>query len=142
MTLYYTKRTDLSYTINYYWNHTTDKVAESETVDGQTFESVIVYGTNGGENVVGPKVVEGYTVVPMAENATITITTGTNEINFYYYKNVKLIANSDKKVYNGEEQNVSGFTGAPEGISFEGVTAGVAGTRQCLPEIKPKQPAK
>ena len=129
--VYYTKRTDLSYTINYYWNHTTDKVAESETVDGQTFESVIVYGTNGGENVVGPKRIEGYTVVPMAEkNATITITTGTNEINFYYYKNVKLIANGDKKVYNGEEQNVSGFTGAPEGISFEGVTAGVAGTNK------------
>ena len=128
--LYYTKRTDLSYTINYYWNHTTDKVAESETVLNQTFDSVIVYGTNGGENVVGPKQIEGYTVVPMPENATITITTGTNEINFYYYKNVKLIANSDNKVYNGEEQNVSGFTGAPEGISFEGVTAGVAGTNK------------
>ena len=128
--IYYVKRTDLSYTINYYWNHTTDKVAESETVLNQTFDSVIVYGTNGGENVVGPKQIEGYTVVPMPENATITITTGTNEINFYYYKNVKLIANSDNKVYNGEEQNVSGFTGAPEGISFEGVTAGVAGTNK------------
>ena len=32
----YTKRTDLSYTVNYYWNGTTEEVAASKTVSGQT----------------------------------------------------------------------------------------------------------
>ena len=40
-TVTYTKRTDLSYTVNYYWNTTTDKVAESKTVTGKTYQEVV-----------------------------------------------------------------------------------------------------
>ena len=34
-----------------------------------------------------------------------------NVINFYYYKNVELTANSDTATYDGNEHSVSGFTG-------------------------------
>ena len=114
----YTKRTDLSYTVNYYWNGTTEEVAASKTVSGQTYQDVIKES---------PIPVEGYTAVGGAEQ-TLTITTGTNVINFYYYKNVTLTANSDSKVYNGQTQTLTGYTGAPEGVTFENVTASGSGT--------------
>lgn len=105
-------RTDLSYTVNYYWNGTTTKVADSKTVDKQTFDSTVT------ESPIGA---DGYTPVSTASK-TITIGTGNNEITFYYYKNVELTANSDTVPYNGQEQEVSGFTGAPKGVTFEGLT--------------------
>ena len=36
-TVTYTKRTDLSYTVYYYWNGTTESVADSKTVSGRTY---------------------------------------------------------------------------------------------------------
>lgn len=114
----YTKRTDLSYTVNYYWNGTTQEVAESKTVTGKTYQDVIKES---------PLTVEGHTVVDGAEQP-LTIGTGTNVINFYYYKNVTLTANSDSKVYNGSERSVNGYTSAPEGVTFENVTASGSGT--------------
>lgn len=106
LTLYYTKRTDLSYTVNYYWNGTTEKVADSKTVENQTFEDVIIEA---------PKLIEGYTPISL-ERQELIITTDDNDntITFYYYKNVKLTANSDTLPYNGEEQSVSGYTCAVE----------------------------
>ena len=101
---YYTKRNDLSYTVNYYWNGTTEKVADSKTVENQTFEDVIIEA---------PKLIEGYTPISL-ERQELTITTGDNTITFYYYKNVKLTANSDTLPYNGKEQSVSGYTCAVE----------------------------
>ena len=114
----YSKRTDLSYTVNYYWNGTTQKVAESKTVTGKTYQESVTET---------PISVEGYTVVNDADQ-TLTIGTGTNVINFYYYKNVALTANSDSKVYNGQPQTLTGYTGAPEGVTFENVTASGSGT--------------
>ena len=104
--LYYTKRTDLSYTVNYYWNGTTEKVADSKTEENQTFEDVIIEA---------PKLIEGYTPISL-ERQELIITTDDNDntITFYYYKNVKLTANSDTLPYNGEEQSVSGYTCAVE----------------------------
>ena len=106
ITFYYTKRTDLSYTVNYYWNGTTEKVADSKTEENQTFEDVIIEA---------PKLIDGYTPISL-ERQELTITTDDNDntITFYYYKNVKLTANSDTLPYNGKEQSVSGYTCAVE----------------------------
>ena len=109
---------DLSYTVNYYWNGTTDKVAPSKTVGGQTFHAAVT------ESPIG---VTGYTPVS-ADSENLTIVTGKNEINFYYYQNVTLTANSGTAGYDGKEHSVSGFTGAPDGADFSAVTVGAKGT--------------
>lgn len=104
--IYYTKKTGLSYTVNYYWNGTTEKVADSKTEENQTFEDVIIEA---------PKLIDGYTPISL-ERQELTITTDDNDntITFYYYKNVKLTANSATLPYNGEDQSVSGYTCAVE----------------------------
>lgn len=118
VTVTYTKRTDLSYTVHYYWNGTTESVAPDKTVPGQSFNASVTES---------PVAVTGCTPVN-TDSKTITITTGKNEINFYYYKNVELTAVSDSKVYNGSEQTISGYTGAPEGVTFNGISASGSGT--------------
>ena len=115
----WTIRSDLSYTVNYYWNGTTDKVAPSKTVGGQTFGARITDEL--------PISVDGYTALKN-QTCDLTIGTGTNVINFYYYKNVTLTANSDTATYDGKEHSVSGFTGAPDGADFSAVTVGAKGT--------------
>ena len=115
----WTIRSDLSYTVNYYWNGTTDKVAESKTVGGQTFGARIT------DEV--PISVDGYTALKN-QTCDLTIGTGTNVINFYYYKNVTLTANGDTVTYDGKEHSVSGFTCAPDGADFSAVTVGAKGT--------------
>lgn len=50
----WTLRSDLSYTVNYYWNGTTDEVAPSKTVGGQTFNAAVT------ESPIG---VTGYTPI-------------------------------------------------------------------------------
>ena len=114
----WTLRSNLSYTVNYYWNGTEEPVAPSKTVDGQTFNAIIEEK---------PASVTGYTPVS-TDSKSLTIGTGTNEINFYYYQNVTLTANSGTAVYDGEEHSVSGFTGAPDGADFSAVTVGAEGT--------------
>lgn len=114
----YFKLNQADVTVNYYWNETTNEVATSKTLHAQTV------GTSVTES---PIAIEGYTAVSNARQ-TITIGTGTNEINFYYYKNVELTAVSDSKVYNGSEQTISGYTGAPEGVTFNGISASGSGT--------------
>ena len=112
--VYYKKQTDLSYKVNYYWNGTTTKVATSKTVDKQTFDSTVTES---------PVTVKGYTPVSNeSQSITIKANSADNVINFYYYKNVELTANSDTKTYDGTQKSVSGFTGAPEGVTFEGLT--------------------
>lgn len=93
----WTLRSDLSYTVHYYWNGTNDKVAEDKTVDGKTFNETVTEK---------PATVPGYTPVS-ADSKTITIRTGTNEITFYYYKNVTLTAEDRIVTYNGQEQTVN-----------------------------------
>ena len=98
-TAQYKIKDNLSYTVHYYWNGTTDKVAEDKTVDGQTF---------GTEVTEEPAAVTGYTPVS-ADSKTITIGTDTNAnvITFYYYKNVTLTAEDRIVTYNGQEQTVN-----------------------------------
>ena len=114
-------RGDLSYTVNYYWNGTTTPVAPSKTVNNVTF----------GANITteAPIAVEGCTAVPgQTCNLTIGTDVSKNVIDFYYYKNVDLVAKSDTVTYNGEEHSVSGFTGAPEDANFSNISVGAKGT--------------
>ena len=117
----WTIHSDLSYTVNYYWNGTEEPVAPSKTVDGQTFGARI---TDTDEVPIS---VDGYTALKN-QTCDLTIGTGTNVINFYYYKNVTLTANSGTAIYDGEEHSVSGFTSAPDGADFSAVTVGAKGT--------------
>ena len=116
LTFYYKKNT---YTVNYYLNGTKEKVKPSTTKNAKLGD--IVTATHD--------TIDGYTITPESNKVkSTTITKGTNEINFYYYKNVELTANNATKTYNGEEQGVSGFTGAPEGADFSAITVGASGT--------------
>ena len=78
---YYTKRTDLSYTVNYYeqladGTLTTNSVAESKTVTGQTFETVV------NENAIR---INGYALIgEQTQQVTISADESQNVINFYY----------------------------------------------------------
>lgn len=117
-TVIYTKRSDLSYTVNYYWNGTDTKVKESKKVDGKTFQESVTES---------PVTIEGYTPV-RNDTATITIGVENNVINFYYYKDVKLTANSKTEPFDNTEKSVSGFTGAPEDADFTAITVGAKGT--------------
>lgn len=117
----YFKLNQADVTVNYYWNETTNTVATSKTLPAQTVGSVITTET--------AIAIEGYTALP---NQTCNLTVGAdaskNVIIFYYYKNVELTANSDEATYDGEEHSVSGFTGAPEGVTFNGISASGSGT--------------
>ena len=117
-TVIYTKRSDLSYTVNYYWNDTNTKVQESKKVDGKTFQESVTES---------PETIKGYTPVSGASK-TITIGVENNVIDFYYYKNVKLAANSKTETFDNTEKSVSGFTGAPEDADFTAITVGAKGT--------------
>ena len=117
-TVTYTKRSDLSYTVNYYWNGTDTEVKESKKVDGKTFQESVTES---------PVTIEGYTSVSNG-TATITIGVENNVINFYYYKDVKLTANSKTEPFDNTEKSVSGFTGAPEDADFTAITVGAKGT--------------
>ena len=95
-------RTNLSYTVNYYWNGTEIPVKPSKTVLHQTF---------GAEATESPIGADDYTPVSNEpKKIKIGADSTQNVINFYYYRNVKLTANSDMKTYNGEDQSVSGYT--------------------------------
>ena len=112
-TVTYTKRSDLSYTVNYYWNGTDTKVKESKKVDGKTFQESVTES---------PVTIEGYTPVS-DDTQTTTIGVKDNVINFYYYKNVELTANSGSFTYNGQPHTVEGYTCDTAGVNFDGITA-------------------
>ena len=118
ITFYYTKKTDLSYTVNYYWGNGSNKELITSTTSRDEY-------TLGEEVLVEPIELVGYTPMPgSAESKKITIGADStqNVVDFYYYKNVELTANSDTVTYDGNEHSVSGFTGAPDGVTFEGLT--------------------
>ena len=118
LTFYYKKNT-AAYTVNYYLNGTKTKVAEPKKRTAALGKSV----------TESPITVEGYTPVSNdSQTITIKANSDKNVINFYYYKNVTLTANSDTATYDGKEHSVSGFTGAPDGADFRAITVGAAGT--------------
>jgi hypothetical protein len=71
----YTPRTDLSYTVEYYYDNVINN-AKTDTFEDQTFGTVISTYTD--------KVIDGY--VLESDTAPITIGTGTNVIKVYYIK--------------------------------------------------------
>ena len=101
LTFYYKKNT-ANYTVNYYLNGTTTKVAAPK-------KGTAALGSSVTES---PITVDGYTPVSGdSKKITIKANSDENVINFYYYKNVELTANSDTATYDGNEHSVSGFTG-------------------------------
>ncbi len=77
---YYTKRTDLSYTVKYLEKDTNVELASTKTVDGQTYKSSVT------EKAIE---ISGYDKVDPTEK-TITIEVSGNEIVFYYTKRTDL----------------------------------------------------
>ena len=119
ITFWYEKNS-AEYTVNYYLNDTKQPVADPETKSAP-------WGTQVKASDLA-KDIDGYTAVPN-QDATITVDlNGNNSINVYYYQNVSLKANSAEVTYNGKDQSVSGFTGAPEGADFSNITVGAHGT--------------
>ena len=118
LTFYYKKNT-ANYTVNYYLNGTTTKVVAPK-------KGTAALGSSVTES---PITVDGYTPVSGdSKKITIKANSDENVINFYYYKNVELTANSDTATYDGNEHSVSGFTGAPVDADFRNITVGASGT--------------
>ena len=106
-------------TVRYLWNGTDEKVAEDKVVPDMTVSQTCTES---------PIIVDGCTPVSSdSKSVTIVPDSSKNVITFYYYKNVTLTANSDTLEYNGFEQSVSGFTGAPEGADFSDINVGATG---------------
>lgn len=118
----YFKLNQASCTVRYLWNGTDEKIAEDDVFDSQTVS---------GTFTANPKPIANCTIVPehdVTKSITVDPDSDNNVITFYYYKNVTLTANSDTLEYNGFEQSVSGFNGAPEGANFSAITVGAKGT--------------
>ncbi len=80
--VYYTKRTDLSYTVNYLEKDTNKVLHDQKVQDNMTFESVVT----SADEVID---IDGYKY-DSVDKATLTITTGENVINIYYTKRTDL----------------------------------------------------
>ena len=88
----WTKRSDLSYTVNHYLVGTELEVKNSETVNNQVF----------GDNVLVPAgdVPDGYELQGN-DTQTITIQVTGNEVTFYYYKLATVTADDQEMTYGG-----------------------------------------
>ena len=80
--IYYTKRTDLSYKVNYLEKTTNKELSTQKVVNGKTFEETI---TSSDEVIT----IDGYNY-DSVDKETLTIGTGENVINIYYTKRTDL----------------------------------------------------
>ena len=80
--IYYTKRTDLSYKVNYLEKDTNNVLHEQKVVENMTYEDEI---TSANEVIA----IDGYNY-DSVDKATLKITTGENIINIYYTKRTDL----------------------------------------------------
>ena len=80
--IYYTKRTDLSYKVNYLEKGTNKVLHDQKVQDGMTFDSEVI----SRDEVID---IDGYNF-DSADKASIKITTGENVINIYYTKRTDL----------------------------------------------------
>ena len=118
LTFYYKKNT-ANYTVNYYLNGTTTKVAAPK-------KGTAALGSSVTES---PITVDGYTPVSGdSKKINIKADSSDNVINFYYYKNVELTANSKTETYDGTQKSISGFTGAPVDADFSAINVSAKGT--------------
>ncbi len=107
MNIYYTKRADLSYTVNYLEKDTNVVLRDSKVFNNVEFNAVI----NGRNEVIA---IDGY-VFDSVNPQELTITTGSNVINIYYTKRTDLsytvnylekdtnVVLRDSKVFNNVE---------------------------------------
>lgn len=105
-----------SYTVNYLWNG--EQIQAPTTGDN---------AMHGDKITITDTSIDGYTLIP-GQQTSMTIGTGENVLNLNYYKNVTLTANSDTVTYDSKEHTVTGYTSAPEGVTFESVSASGSGT--------------
>lgn len=105
-----------SYTVNYLWNG--EQIQAPTTGDN---------AMHGDKITITDTSIDGYTLIP-GQQTSMTIGTDENVLNLNYYKNVTLTANSDTVTYDGKEHTVTGYTSAPEGVTFESVSASGSGT--------------
>ena len=123
MNIYYTKRTDLSYTVNYLEKGTNKVLSPANTVNNVEFETVI-----NASNEIIP--IDGY-VFNSVNPEKLTITTGSNVINIYYTKRTDLsytvnylekdtnkVLNESKEVKNVEFEKV--INASDEIIAIDG----------------------
>ena len=114
LTLYYTKNS-YSYTVEHYWIGDKDKLDaqpfHTDADENQTalFDSAVAYQENGASWVIRTNPVYTFAKAD-PEKITITSDPSKNVLKLYYYKNVKLIANSDTVTYDGKEHLVFGYT--------------------------------
>ena len=118
---YYAKyvRANLGYTVKYYLNGTETPVATDKTGTAKR---------DGATVTENPISIAGYTAVSTDAKSIRVQENGTNEIIFYYYKNVELTANNASQKYDGTEYQVSGYSGAPEDANFSNITVSAKGT--------------
>ena len=86
--LYYARRTDLKYTVNYLEKGTNNVLHEAKTVGNKTFGAEVTASVKGNA-IEKPAVIDGYNCVEV-DKETLTIGTSTNVINFYYTKRTDL----------------------------------------------------
>ena len=114
VTVTYTKNS-YSYTVEHYWIGDKDKLDaqpfHTDADENQTalFDSAVAYQENGASWVIRTNPVYTFAKAD-PEKITITSDPSKNVLKLYYYKNVKLTANSDTLPYNGKEQHVFGYT--------------------------------
>ncbi|MDO5444998.1 MAG: Ig-like domain-containing protein, partial [Eubacteriales bacterium] len=116
ITLYY-KKSVASYTVNYYW---------LGDLENTLVDSVTRTGNIGDTFTAEQKSIEGYTFARFSVDGgskNISSDTEANVINVYYYKDVKLTANSDTRTYNGKSQSADGYSASVSDLKFEGITA-------------------
>ena len=102
------------YVVRYYWNNYTSV---------QPHEEKKLTAKVGNEVTEEPAVIEGYTPVSAdSKKLIISADQSKNVIEFYYYKNVELTANSETYTYDGTEKSVSGFTKDGENTDAAGET--------------------
>ena len=90
------------YVVRYYWNNYTSV---------QPHEEKKLTARVGTEVTEKPAAIEGYTPVSAdSRKLIISADQSKNVIEFYYYKNVELTANSETYTYDGAEKQVNGFT--------------------------------
>ena len=125
---YYTKRTDLSYTVNYLEKGTNNVLHEAKTVGNQTFGAEVTASVTN-DAIEKPEAIDGYNCVEV-DKETLTIGTSTNEINFYYTKRTDL-SYTVNYYYNGELKHSVTFdnmeyldeiSGVEEMPKYNGVT--------------------
>ena len=127
-TFYYTKRNDLSYTVNYLEKGTNNVLHEAKTVENQTFGAEVTASVTN-DAIEKPETIDGYNCVEV-DKETLTIGTSTNEINFYYTKRTDL-SYTVNYYYNGELKHSVTFdnmeyldeiSGVEEMPKYNGVT--------------------